>query len=116
MAQTYSDKLFSRWVIVDDPWSYHEFEMRGGVYVVYADGVLIYIGQSANVRARIGRHKIRLTLHNQYHTPWGHFNRLLVKVSYCRRFGEWAMREMRLIRRLRPRENSLGNSRRSHGA
>lgn len=96
-------------------WRYHSFifglqgiESRGATYVFYCDGVVTYIGQSGNVKKRIGQYSIRMEDHGLIVTPWGVFRSVVVKVRYGRRFGEWAMRELRLIRRLQPRGNSVG--------
>ena len=32
---------------------------------------------------------------------------LKIKVAYSRKYGDWAMRELRLVNRLRPRFNSI---------
>jgi hypothetical protein len=87
-----------------------------GVYAVYCDDQLIYIGQAANVRKRIASHGIDLERYScGYTTPWGHFDRCVIKVRSSDRYGDWAMHELRLIRRLRPRENCLHGPRKRKG-
>lgn len=87
-------------------------ERRGGVYAIYCDGALCYIGQSINVASRITSYRIRFSYGDGILTPWGNPKSVIVKVSYGRRFGDWAMRELRLIRRLRPPQNCVGSTRR----
>jgi hypothetical protein len=74
------------------------------VYVVYLDGQLVYIGQTMNLFQRMFAHGIRL-VGGQVITPWGTGKECVVKVSPFRRYGDWLMREARLIRRLQPRGN-----------
>jgi len=98
------------WITIDDPWSFCAFESKPGVYVVYADNQLIYVGQSSNIRKRIHGHDINLTLSGSYRTPWGYFRNLRIKVKYGRRFGDWCMIEARLIYRLQPKHNCVGGT------
>jgi excinuclease UvrABC nuclease subunit len=70
------------------------------VYVVYVDGFVYYVGSTANLRLRMIN-------------TWNHKNEdanlrprsVVVKFSISRRYGDWRMREVRLIRRLHPRAN-----------
>lgn len=68
-----------------------------GVYVIYYKGKLSYIGESIKVRSRILEHldttlpKHCVDLSNCY-----------FKVLSCKKMGEWAMREIRLLVRLSP--------------
>lgn len=87
-----------------------------GVYAVYFDGTLVYIGQSVNVANRFSEHKIRHAHAKYIITPWDDVHqdtRITVKVRACRRLGEWAMREIRLIHRLQPMFNSNFRKRRA---
>jgi hypothetical protein len=72
-----------------------------GVYVVVMDGRAGYVGQSSNVRNRMSQHNIR-RVGDVYVTPWGTCRTCVVKIGGTRRHGDWLMRELRLIRRLRP--------------
>lgn len=81
---------------------------RPGVYVIYFDGRPVYVGQSANLRARVSGHRIRHGYGKTIHTPWEelpHTAAVTVKVKCSRRIGDWAMWEIRLIARLRPEFN-----------
>jgi hypothetical protein len=79
-----------------------EYPAAGGCYAFIGDGRLLLIGQTSNLRIRMPQYDVRHGLCGEYFTPWGQFNRLTLKIKVGRRFGEWAMRELRLIRRLRP--------------
>lgn len=80
-----------------DPW------VRGPVaapacYVIQVDGTTVYVGQTSNLRLRMSQHRAGLlkTLDR---------SKVTVKANHGRRYGDWAARELRLIRRLRPRLN-----------
>ena len=94
-----------------------------GCYAVYENGVLVYVGSSANLAARCRVYFTKSRMRGrfdygdpaldfpQFVTPWGfrhHGNAVTVKVKVSRRLGDWLMREYRLIRRLQPRENRAG--------
>jgi hypothetical protein len=78
----------------------------GGCYAFYFNGVLSYVGQTQNLYSRLRSHDIRPDYGNEFFTPWGTVQDVIIKIKVGRRFGEWAMREQRLIRRLRPMHNS----------
>lgn len=101
----------SRWKVYAWP---REIPAIAGVYAIYFDGDLVYIGQSVNVRNRWCEHQIRLGYAKNIITPWGDIPDKTVvtfKVSASRRYGDWAMRELRLIRRLKPLFNIQGKGR-----
>lgn len=101
-----------RWHTFDfHTFDFRHIEPRGGVYVVYCGGKLLYIGQSANVNKRILSYRFRAPWSENIFTPWGQFKSVVIKVSYGKRYGDWAMRELRLIRRLKPIENCVGSIR-----
>lgn len=81
-----------------------------GAYVIFGDGVLVYIGQGGSVSKRISAHQIGRGYGASLATPWGIFNSVIVKVRYGRKLGDWAMREIRLIHRLQPRGNCVGST------
>lgn len=68
-------------------------------YVVYRDGELVYVGQTENIVSRIRQHRAK----KPYWFRDG--KKLVIKVKLSRRYGQWAMDELRLIRKLRPCEN-----------
>lgn len=77
-----------------------------GVYAIYLDGVLVYIGSSCNLEGRFyqWRHLL-LRQPNGWSTPWGSTSTMRIKIRRSRFYGEWATQELRLIRRLKPRGN-----------
>jgi hypothetical protein len=83
-----------------------------GVYVVFAHGRPIYIGSASRLRARIlNGHRVKsMGFSGWLQTPWGDFqvdksDGFHIRFSTSRKYGDWAMRELRLIRRLRPAQN-----------
>ncbi len=65
-----------------------------GVYVLYWHGELIYVGSTVSVLNRLEDHRTEGLIR---------FDR--VKYKLTRKMGDWAMIEVRLIARLRPRLN-----------
>lgn len=87
-----------------------------GVYAIYFDETLVYIGQSCNVANRLASHNFRYGYGRNIITPWGDIpDEMLVtvKVGASRRMGDWAMREIRLINRLKPQFNTHHLNRRA---
>jgi hypothetical protein len=78
----------------------------GGVYAIYLDSVLVYLGSSRSVRTRLRTHRLEPAL-GEHITPWG-TGRMRIKVRKTKRKGDWLMYEFRLINRLRPRGNRDG--------
>lgn len=64
-------------------------------YCVYVGSELIYIGQTSNLRDRFAYHRANSKF------PKG----FSIKARFGDRYGDWAMRELRLIRRLQPPMN-----------
>src|SRR5690349_19063400 len=94
----------SAWVKVD-PMRWFDVPAKPGVYVFYVGGEVSYVGQSANLRNRISQHNVRPGFARNTITPWGTFPDTVsvgLKIRVSRRFGDWAMWELRLIKRLRP--------------
>ena len=85
---------------------------KPGVYAIYFDDEVVYIGQSNNLLARLTRHQIRYGYARNIRTPWGDLPdsvRVHCKYRISRRLGDWAMWEIRLIHRLKPRFNKTFN-------
>jgi hypothetical protein len=95
----------SKWVRLDFENTSLRIPAQPACYAVYMDGALAYVGQSRNLRSRIAAHHLRDGYANNFHTPWGSCRALLVKARFSDKFGDWAMRELRLIKRLRPPQN-----------
>ena len=90
---------------------FEELPLCGGCYAIYLGGVLSYIGSSVCLRNRVAHYGIELSIDGQEKiTPWGRFDDVTVKYRPTRKYGDWAMVELRLIRRLKPPLNKLGTS------
>lgn len=77
-----------------------------GVYVIFDGDKVLYVGSSCKMRARLHQHGINWAHYSTcLKTPWGFFRKGNVKFRPSRKYGDWAMVELRLIRRLRPRHN-----------
>jgi hypothetical protein len=75
-------------------------------YAVYIDGGLVYIGSTVNLRCRLAGHKIQISRYSSWIiTPWGDGRTVFVKYRPSRSYGDWAMVELRLLRRLKPKGN-----------
>lgn len=100
------DDFFKR-----DKWLYmngHRVAMKHmldkpGVYVVYINGILSYVGQSNTPRIRFYQHGINHF--DKFETPWGEFDELYIKIKYPSSYGKEAMIEKRLLKKLKPRFN-----------
>ena|SRR3990167_1941 len=91
-----------------------EMPRAAAVYAVYLNAELCYIGQSVDLRNRFYEHKIRYGYGKTIILPWCDVHdeaEIVIKASTSRRYGDWAMRELRLIRRLKPRFNRNGRGR-----
>ncbi len=97
-----------------DTW--HTFEVehldslphRAGVYAVFVGGELVYVGQSNDLCVRFRGHNIRCGFDANIKLPWCDVpwaTPVYVKVKFSRVLGDWAMWEIRLITRLKPRFN-----------
>ena len=81
-----------------------------GVYVILFNREAVYIGQTNNLRLRLMRHNIRYGYARNVHTPWGSFPDdvgIKCKIKLSRKLGDWAMWEIRLLHKLKPRFNSV---------
>jgi hypothetical protein len=100
----------SRWVSFD---GWVILPHQPACYVIYLDGELSYIGQTTDLSKRIAGHGIRIGYGSGYITnDWGYYDNVVIKARFSTRFGDWAMRELRLIARLQPRLNCVGSTRR----
>lgn len=99
----------SKWVTYEFSTNIWKVKPIPGCYVVYADNELIYVGQSFNVSKRLLSYKFRYGYGGQIFSVFGIFNLIAVKVRYSTKFGDWAMREVRLIHKLKPRFNCVGS-------
>lgn len=84
-----------------------------GCYAIYLDRELVYIGSSERVTYRLMAYPMRINMfvgatEPAVVTPWGMAFSVTIKFKPSRRYGDWLMREARLIRRLKPRGNTHG--------
>jgi hypothetical protein len=81
------------------------FPNKPCVYAVYFDDDLVYIGQSNSLSNRFSGHAFRYGYSKVIHTPWQDIadsTRIDIKAKFSERLGDWAMWEIRLIRRIKP--------------
>lgn len=101
----------TRWNTAD-PTEYWKLPAIPAVYAVRVQGRVVYVGQTINLFRRFNAYQMRPAWGEGTLTPWGHAKgEVVVKFSPSRRYGDWAMRELRLIRRLRPIWNCVGSVR-----
>lgn len=101
----------SRWVRYDVGCLYCVFPRRPACYVIYLDGRLSYIGQASDFAVRVSAHGIRAGYGGSVMTKWGAYKSVVIKARFSTVFGDWAMRELRLIQRLQPLLNCVGSVR-----
>lgn len=79
-----------------------------GLYAIYLDGRLVYIGMSKGIKSRLRAHNIRQ--HSGMVTVRGRCgSQVAVKVKYLNCKKSRILLESKLIRRLRPALNVAGN-------
>jgi hypothetical protein len=91
-----------------DPMTPTTWPRVAGVYAIYFDAELVYIGQSCDVASRMARHAIKFGYARNIRTPWAVLPdsvSVTAKVKPSKVVGDWAMWEIRLIRRLQPAFN-----------
>lgn len=100
-----------------DPFTGAGLPRAPGVYVFFFDGRPVYIGSSNNLQGRLWQHRFEYArVSSDQHTPWGFqpgYTVITGKLRVSFRYGEWAMTELRLIKRLQPRYNIHHRARRS---
>jgi hypothetical protein len=90
----------------------------GGCYALYGDGLLLYIGSTRDLDSRLREHINRYAMYDKTRPLIGdraggtrHVTEWVIKYRIARFYGEWATRELRLLRRLSPPLNALGKKR-----
>jgi hypothetical protein len=78
-------------------------------YVLYYDGKLVYVGSTSNLRHRITSYRIRYSYGNSVFigSDYNEVSTVTLKYRLTRKYGDWAMIELRLIRKLKPQLNKL---------
>lgn len=91
----------------DHPW----FPKRPACYVIFVAGRPFYVGQTRSLADRFRSYRIEFSYggRTERMTPWGCLEHVTLKVKWGRRYGDWLMREARLIRRLQPPMNCTGS-------
>lgn len=83
-----------------------------GVYIVFLDGALAYIGSAKNIAKRLATHNLRVPGYSAAMlTPWGRCSDAIVKIRVCFDRAQRLALELKLIRRLDPPFNVLGKKR-----
>lgn len=81
-----------------------------GVYVLFRSRRRAwYVGQSGNIRKRIRQYVRQSCIAMTWVTPWGYFRKLTIKFRPETHTWERLGAERRLIERLKPQANLLGN-------
>jgi excinuclease UvrABC nuclease subunit len=104
-----------KWLAVD-PFRKWALPSLPGVYVVFIEGRVAYVGQSSNIRTRFTEHNFEHGYGHDLHTPWGDFHKdtsVTMKIKLSRRLGDWTMWEVRLIATLKPYFNKVSPDRRA---
>ncbi len=94
----------SRWSSPLPISAYRKFPRTPGVYAIYEDGALVYIGQSLDMRRRFSSHlkkRPEIVIPGKY----------TVKFKLTQRLGDFLAWEFRLLHRLRPCWNIVGGTR-----
>lgn len=107
----------SKWLTFSPmrPW---ELPMVPACYAVYINGELVYVGQTVDLRNRFNLHRFRHSYGKTIITPWGDVppdSVIQIKARISEKVGDWAMREVRLIRRLKPKFNDRLKGRKPAG-
>jgi excinuclease UvrABC nuclease subunit len=79
------------------------------VYAIYFGNDLVYVGQSNSLSNRFSGHAFRFGYAKNIHTPWQDLpmsTTIRIKAKFSEKLGDWAMWEIRLIRRLKPIHNT----------
>ena len=84
---------------------------RAGVYAVFVDNAIAYIGSAVDLRKRLSTHGFT-TRRPLRTTRFGSLERCEIRVAYNRRRFDHATRELRLIFRLAPPLNEQIGERR----
>jgi len=76
-----------------------------GVYAIYINRRLVYIGSSQNVAQRVHFHAMELYNGRPCKEEWPKVETISFKIKYSEKFGDWLMLEARLIKRIKPLMN-----------
>ena len=95
-----------KWLEIHGPHTPAAMPQVPACYALVLDGEVVYVGQTLNLQNRFYSHQIKHDRKGNWLTKWGVLpGDLRLKVKFGQRFGDWCMREARLIDRLQPRFN-----------
>jgi excinuclease UvrABC nuclease subunit len=97
--------MWKKFRLIDD---FDKLPLLPGVYCIYINNEIVYIGSSVNIKKRIGEYKFESHCKKYNITPWQFIDKTLpifVKISLSKKLGDWAMKEIRLISKLQPKFN-----------
>jgi excinuclease UvrABC nuclease subunit len=101
----------SRWIISPEA-DHYDLPKEPAVYTIFCEGQLFYVGSSRNLKKRIQIHGVNCARYSlKVETPWGIFKEVTIKYRKETRYGEAAMAELRLIRKLNPKMNKANAQR-----
>src|ERR1017187_1040735 len=104
----FGEDEMTRWTTYHFDGTWRLLPRISAVYAIFADGRLLYIGQSEDLLVRFAHHNMRHTYANHgFRTPWGVFDSITLKYKISSKMGDWLMSEYRLIRRLKPPQNCI---------
>lgn len=92
LAMRLHDYAGTRWIAFSRPFTESLPQVACCYCVFGADGQVLYIGQTLNLRNRFYKHRLSGLFQSD----------VRIKIRCGEKYGNWAMREARLIRRLRP--------------
>jgi excinuclease UvrABC nuclease subunit len=102
-----------------DPMSCHLLPDIPCVYCLKLNGLVVYVGSTIRLRSRFYEHKIQHGYAKNIVLPWlsvGNDTEITLKVKSSKKYGDWVMDEMRLIKKLSPIYNKMHkNPRKNHG-
>jgi excinuclease UvrABC nuclease subunit len=96
MTQYLNNYLGQTWVRFDAPFAGYLPEYSCCYCIFSGNGELLYVGQTLNLKARFYSHRASKSFPDDAY----------IKIRCGDKYGDWAMREARLIRRLRPPLNA----------
>jgi excinuclease UvrABC nuclease subunit len=112
-------KIMSKWKIYGLFPKEEKLPSKPCVYAIYVDDRLIYIGQTTSLSNRFSGHAFRYGYAKNIITPWCEFpstSKITIKAKFSEKLGDWAMWEIRLIRKIKPFFNTHHLNKRKDGA
>lgn len=117
MASSLCDTTHTKrgtWVTVSNP-MHADFPPVACCYVFIFDNKWVYVGSTMNLKLRMRGYKLDFNYDSYVVTPWGTAKSFVLKYKPSVWHGDWAMHELRLIKKLQPRLNATHSVRRRNG-